>query len=44
MRQLLKISSNYMEVDIELRVFHISDLDNDNPFVKEVLRTGIEIQ
>jgi predicted nucleotidyltransferase len=29
---------------IEPNVFEASDLYNDNPFVKEVLRTGIEIQ
>jgi predicted nucleotidyltransferase len=43
MRQLLKISSEYLEVDIEPRVFHISVLEEDNPFVKEIVRTGIEI-
>jgi hypothetical protein len=29
---------------IEPNVFEVSDLYNDNPFVKEALRTGIEIQ
>jgi predicted nucleotidyltransferase len=28
---------------IELIAFEVSDLYDDNPFVKEVLRTGIEI-
>jgi predicted nucleotidyltransferase len=28
---------------IEPRIFPASELDNDNPFVKEVLRTGYEI-
>jgi predicted nucleotidyltransferase len=30
-------------VCIEPRIFPVSELDNDNPFVKEVLRTGYEI-
>jgi predicted nucleotidyltransferase len=29
---------------IEPNVFEVSDIYDDNPFVKEVLRTGIEIQ
>jgi predicted nucleotidyltransferase len=29
---------------IEPNVFEVSDLYDDNPFVKEVLRTGIEIK
>jgi predicted nucleotidyltransferase len=29
---------------IEPRVFPVSELGNDNPFVKEVLRTGYEIR
>jgi predicted nucleotidyltransferase len=28
---------------IEPRIFPVSEIDNDNPFVKEVLRTGYEI-
>jgi predicted nucleotidyltransferase len=28
---------------IEPRIFPVSEMDNDNPFVKEVLRTGYEI-
>jgi predicted nucleotidyltransferase len=31
-------------VYIEPNVFEVSDLYDDNPFVKEVLRTGIEIK
>jgi predicted nucleotidyltransferase len=31
------------QVDIEPNSFPTSELDNDNPFVKEVLRTGIEL-
>jgi predicted nucleotidyltransferase len=41
--QLLSISNKYMEVDIEPIAMHVFDLDDNNPFVKEVLRTGIEI-
>jgi predicted nucleotidyltransferase len=44
MRQLRRISRNYLELYISPIAFHVSDLDADNPFVKEVLRTGIEIQ
>jgi hypothetical protein len=40
---LLYLSSKY-QLGIEPNVFEVSDLYNDNPFVKEVLRTGIEIQ
>jgi predicted nucleotidyltransferase len=29
---------------IEPRIFPVSELGNDNPFVKEVLRTGYEIE
>ncbi|GAB6391373.1 MAG: nucleotidyltransferase domain-containing protein [Treponematales bacterium] len=31
------------QVDIEPNSFPTSELNNDNPFVKEVLRTGIEL-
>jgi predicted nucleotidyltransferase len=41
--QLLSMSNKYMEVDIEPIAMHVSDLDDNNPFVKEVLGTGIEI-
>jgi predicted nucleotidyltransferase len=33
----------YNDIFIEPNVFESSDLYDDNPFVKEVLRTGIEI-
>jgi predicted nucleotidyltransferase len=42
MKMLLKMSYKY-DLAIEPNVFELSDLENDNPFVKEVLRTGIEI-
>lgn len=41
---LLGIARKYYPyVYIEPRVFLTSDIDNDNPFVREVLRTGREI-
>jgi predicted nucleotidyltransferase len=40
---LLDLSSKY-QLGIEPNVFEVSDLTDNNPFVKEVLRTGIEIQ
>lgn len=43
MVKLLSISRKYRDFIIEPFVFEVSDLYTDNPFVKEVLRTGIEI-
>jgi hypothetical protein len=40
--KLLKLSNKY-ELWIEPYFFEVSDLYTDNPFVKEILRTGIEI-
>jgi predicted nucleotidyltransferase len=42
--KFLRISRDYRDVYIEPMVFEVSDLYDDNPFVKEVLRTGIEIE
>jgi predicted nucleotidyltransferase len=42
--KLLMPTYKYEEIDIEPFAFEISELYDDNPFVKEVLRTGIEIQ
>jgi predicted nucleotidyltransferase len=42
MKMILKLSYKY-DIAIEPNVFELSDLENDNPFVKEVLHTGIEI-
>ena len=39
---LLTFASKY-DLYIEPNAFEVSDLYTDNPFVKEVLRTGIEI-
>ncbi|MDR0914652.1 MAG: nucleotidyltransferase domain-containing protein [Oscillospiraceae bacterium] len=41
--QLLKISRKYNEIDIEPHAFPASELTKDNPFVKEIINTGIEI-
>jgi predicted nucleotidyltransferase len=43
MKQLFRLTRKYKGVDIEPRGFAVSELDNDNPFVKEVLRTGRRI-
>jgi predicted nucleotidyltransferase len=40
---LLFNNSYKYDASIEPYVFEISDIEDDNPFVKEVLRTGIEI-
>jgi hypothetical protein len=42
MTELFYLSYKY-KLDIEPNVFEVSDLEQDNPFVKEVLRSGIEI-
>jgi hypothetical protein len=42
--ELLGMTRNYdPRICIEPRVFPVSELNNDNPFVKEVVRTGLEI-
>jgi predicted nucleotidyltransferase len=43
MKKLLELSSKYL-IGIEPNVFEESELYDDDPFVEEVLRTGIEIQ
>ncbi|MCL1820590.1 MAG: nucleotidyltransferase domain-containing protein [Oscillospiraceae bacterium] len=43
MLQLFRFTRKYKGVDIEPRGFPVSELDNDNPFVKEILRTGREL-
>jgi predicted nucleotidyltransferase len=43
LRQLCRLTINYRDVDIEPHGFPTSELQNDNPFVKEILRTGREI-
>jgi len=44
MTRLFRLTRKYKGIDIEPRGFPTSDLENDNPFVKEILRTGREIQ
>jgi len=41
---LLKLTHKYGGTFIEPHIFPTSELVNDNPFVKEILRTGYEIQ
>jgi len=41
--QLIKLTRIYRDIDIEPRAFPTSAIEADNPFVKEVLRTGREI-
>jgi predicted nucleotidyltransferase len=43
MKKLLSLSHKYSELYIEPMAYEATDLDDDNPFVKEVLLTGIEI-
>jgi len=43
MTQLFRLTRKYKGVDIEPRGFPTSELENDNPFVKEILRTGREV-
>jgi len=43
LKDLFWLTEGYKAVDIEPIVFETSELENDNPFVKEILRTGKEI-
>ncbi len=43
MRRLFRLTRKYRGIDIEPRGFPTSELGNDNPFVKEILRTGVEV-
>jgi predicted nucleotidyltransferase len=43
MTQLFRLTRKYKGIDIEPRGFSTLELSNDNPFVKEVIRTGREI-
>jgi predicted nucleotidyltransferase len=40
---LLKIMRGYKCVPFEPIVFETSEIENDNPFVNEILRTGMDI-
>jgi predicted nucleotidyltransferase len=41
--KLLGLSGKYQNIDVEPHVFNTAELENDNPFVKEILRTGVEL-
>jgi len=44
LRRLCRLTRKYNHsVDIEPHIFPTTELQNDNPFVKEILRTGREI-
>ena len=43
LKDLFVLMRGYDDADFEPTVFETSDMENDNPFVKEVLRTGREI-
>jgi predicted nucleotidyltransferase len=43
LKDLLVLMSRYKGVCFEPIVFETSDLQDDNPFVKEILRTGKDI-
>ena len=43
MMKLMRLSRKYRDIDIEPHVFPTSELQKDNPFVKEILRTGTEL-
>jgi predicted nucleotidyltransferase len=43
MTRLFRLTRKYKGIDIEPCGFPTSELNNDNPFVKEILRTGREI-
>ena len=43
MTRLFRLTRKYKGIDIEPLGFPTSELENDNPFVKEILRTGRDI-
>ena len=43
LKELLGLMHKYTGVFFEPIVFPTSEIQNDNPFVKEILRTGIEV-
>ena len=42
-KELLHLTSGYKNIFFEPTVFPTSEIQNGNPFVKEILRTGKEI-
>jgi predicted nucleotidyltransferase len=43
LKDLLGMMRKYKKVHFEPTVFPTDEINNDNPFVKEILRTGIEV-
>ena len=43
LKTLFRMTRKYRGLDIEPHVFPTSEIKKDNPFVKEILRTGREI-
>ena len=41
--KMLRLTHDFSTIYIEPHAFETSDIDNDNPFLKEVLSTGEEI-
>ncbi|GHV70439.1 hypothetical protein AGMMS49928_18230 [Spirochaetia bacterium] len=41
--KLIELGGKYKGVFFEPNAFPVSSLYNDNPFVKEILRTGVEL-
>ena len=41
--ELLKLGGKYPDVPFEPLVFESSEIDNDNPFVCEILTEGVEL-
>jgi len=42
-KKLFRMTRKYKGMDIQPKAFAMSDLETDNPFVKEILRTGKEL-
>ena len=42
-KQLFRLTRKYKGIDIEPFGFPTSELEKDNPFVNEIMRTGIEL-
>jgi predicted nucleotidyltransferase len=42
-KELLRLMRKYKGVYFEPTVFPTDEIQNDNPFVKEILRTGVEL-
>jgi len=41
--ELLGLTSKYLDVAIESLIFESSEMQNGNPFVQEILATGIAL-